>query len=47
MVNPLSIITGLEYQGLSHGHFVAAQTDSGCIQFSVQRLYGNTVQYAD
>ena len=47
MVNPLSIITGLEYQGLSHGQFVAAETDMGCVQFSVQRLYKNDVQFAD
>jgi hypothetical protein len=33
MLMPLAIVTGLEFQGLSHIRFAAAETDAGCIEF--------------
>jgi hypothetical protein len=40
MIDPLSVVTGLEFQGLSHEHAVAVQVDGGCVQLtSGTRVY--------
>lgn len=31
MVTPLAVITGLEFQGIDHARFAAAQTSAGCV----------------
>jgi hypothetical protein len=33
MINPLSVRTGLEFQGLQHAFVAAATTPEGCIEF--------------
>jgi len=33
MINPLAVITGLEFQGLTYAHFAAAETPFGCVEF--------------
>ena len=33
MVNPLAVITGLEFQGLQHEFVAAANTPQGCVEF--------------
>lgn len=33
MIDPLSVITGLEFQGLEHVFVAAAQTPAGCVEF--------------
>jgi hypothetical protein len=33
MINPLAVVTGLEFQGLQHEFVAAATTPSGCIEF--------------
>ncbi|MBM4370332.1 MAG: hypothetical protein FJ098_01675, partial [Deltaproteobacteria bacterium] len=33
MLVPLSVVTGLEFQGVSHVRFAAAQTPAGCVEF--------------
>ncbi len=35
MVDPLSVITGLEFQGLHYGQYAAINTDVGCVQATV------------
>jgi hypothetical protein len=37
MVNPLSVITGLEFQGVDHVFVAAAQTPQGCVEFRFGR----------
>lgn len=40
MIDPLAIITGLEFQGLVHERRFAVDTDDGCVQFRVlRRIY--------
>ncbi|MCP4809667.1 MAG: hypothetical protein GY913_28365 [Proteobacteria bacterium] len=40
MIDPLAIITGLEFQGVVHERLFAADTDDGCVQFRVlRRIY--------
>ena len=45
MVTPLAVSTGLEFQGVWHGEYLAAETDAGCIQFSVQTQYFTGVDF--
>jgi len=33
MLRPLSVVTGLEFQGLEHQHVAAAELASGCVEF--------------
>jgi hypothetical protein len=33
MVNPLAVVTGLEFQGLQHEFVAAANTPAGCVEF--------------
>jgi hypothetical protein len=33
MINPLSVVTGLEFQGIEHVFVAAAQTPQGCVEF--------------
>ena len=33
MVDPLAVSTGLEFQGVSHFAFAAAETAGGCVEF--------------
>jgi hypothetical protein len=33
MINPLAVVTGLEFQGLHHEFVAAATTPSGCVEF--------------
>jgi hypothetical protein len=33
MVNPLAVVTGLEFQGVDHVHLAAAVTPMGCVEF--------------
>lgn len=33
MIDPLAVITGLEFQGLSHVQVAAAETPQGCVEF--------------
>lgn len=33
MIDPLSVQTGLEFQGVEHVHVAAAQTPQGCVEF--------------
>ncbi len=37
MLQPLAVSTGLEFQGIEHVRFAAAQTSIGCIEFRLQR----------
>lgn len=37
MLQPLSVITGLEFQGIEHLRFAAADTDIGCVEFRLLR----------
>ncbi|MBL4635488.1 MAG: hypothetical protein JKY56_16635 [Kofleriaceae bacterium] len=37
MLQPLAVITGLEFQGIEHVRFAAADTSIGCIEFRLQR----------
>ncbi len=37
MLEPLAVITGLEFQGLEHTRFAAAQTPEGCVELRVMR----------
>ncbi len=37
MLEPLAVITGLEFQGLEHTRFAAAQTPAGCVEVRVLR----------
>jgi hypothetical protein len=46
MVNPLSVSTGLEFQGLHHGDYAAVETDAGCIQFGVWTQHQSDVQFS-
>ena len=46
MVNPLSVATGLEFQGVHHGDFAAMETDAGCIQFGVWTQHQSDVQFS-
>lgn len=32
MIDPLAVVTGLEFQGLDHGVVVAAQVSAGCVE---------------
>lgn len=45
MVDPLSVITGLEFQGLRHGDFAAVNTEAGCVQIAVASYVDGNVQY--
>ena len=45
MVDPLSVITGLEFQGVFHGSYAAARTDAGCIQFAVRTQHYTDVGF--
>ncbi len=42
MLLPLSVVTGLEFQGIEHVRFAAAQTPLGCVELRFQ-----TLQYVD
>jgi hypothetical protein len=33
MIDPLAVITGLEFQGLEHVYVAAAETPAGCVEF--------------
>jgi hypothetical protein len=33
MVDPLAVVTGLEFQGVEHLYIAAAQTAQGCVEF--------------
>ena len=33
MIDPLAVITGLEFQGMRHAQFASAQTSAGCVEF--------------
>lgn len=33
MLEPLAVVTGLEFQALEHGRFAAAETSRGCVEF--------------
>jgi hypothetical protein len=35
MLVPLSVVTGLEFQGVQHAQLAAAQLDEGCVQFEL------------
>ena len=37
MLEPLAVITGLEFQGLEHTRFAAAETPAGCVELRVLR----------
>lgn len=37
MINPLSVVTGLEFQGVEHMFVAAAQTPQGCVEFRFGR----------
>lgn len=45
MVNPLSVHTGFEFQGLEHGAHAAVQTEAGCVQISVVNLIPSQVDF--
>jgi hypothetical protein len=45
MVNPLSVQTGLEFQGLEHGNYAAVETDVGCIQISVVNVVFASLEF--
>ncbi|MBM4396663.1 MAG: hypothetical protein FJ087_13365 [Deltaproteobacteria bacterium] len=36
MLKPLSVVTGLEFQGIEHARFAAAETPVGCLEFRFQ-----------
>jgi len=42
MLQPLAVITGLEFQGVAHVQFAAAQTPLGCVELRLR-----TFQYTD
>jgi hypothetical protein len=37
MLKPLSVVTGLEFQGIDHVRFAAADTEAGCVEFRFLR----------
>lgn len=41
MIDPLAVVTGLEFQGVDHGVVVAAQTEVGCVEL----FYGGRVPH--
>ena len=42
MIDPLSVVTGLEFQGLEHVFVAAATTPAGCIEFRFgARIYAS------
>jgi hypothetical protein len=45
MVDPLAVITGLEFQGLHHVHPASVEVDAGCVQLLVGTQLYTDVQY--
>jgi len=45
MLTPLAVSTGLEFQGVSHVRFAAAETGLGCIEIRVLRRHYTSVEY--
>jgi hypothetical protein len=39
MLLPLAVDTGLEWQGMEHARFAAAETPSGCVEIRYSRLH--------
>lgn len=39
MLRPLAVITGLEFQGMQHVNFAAAELPSGCLEIRFARVY--------
>ncbi len=37
MIDPLAVITGLEFQGMQQAQFASAQTSAGCVEFRFKK----------
>jgi hypothetical protein len=47
MIDPLAVVTGLEFQGLTHGEHAAAEVEGGCVQVSVFTELSAYVEYEE